>query len=128
MEVLKWDKVRYDPGQNYDLNSGAYVAPFDGFYSFSVQKADIDNSGQFMILLDGAWLNYAWDGNGGDGGNDMSFLNINIKLNAGQKVQVANYRAKTVYGTYGPGTGWNNGLLTRSYFSGTMLYPINEEQ
>ncbi len=125
MAVLKWDKVRYDPGQNYDIRTGAYTVPYDGFYSFSVQKADVNYGGQFMILLDGAWLNYAWNYYP-DTGDDMSFLNIHIKLNAGQKVQVANYRATTVYGTYGPSTGWNNGQLTRSYFSGTMLYPVNQ--
>ncbi len=26
--ILKWDEIRYDPGQNFDNQTGAYIAPY----------------------------------------------------------------------------------------------------
>ncbi len=31
-DVIPWDNATIDPGNNFDTNIGAYVAPVDGYY------------------------------------------------------------------------------------------------
>ncbi len=119
--ILQWDDIRYDPGQNFDSTTGAYVAPYDGFYSFNVAIANNRRAG-FFILVDGKRVNYIINpqSSAGDGSTHAT-LGVHINLKAGQRVQVEIYETGTVYGKYTSGSA-ANGILTRSYFTGTMVY------
>ncbi len=111
-----WDDVRHDAGQNFDATSGAFVAPQDGFYNFNVGYSD-NKRGAFWILIDGERANFMID-NLAFQDSSHATLGFNINLKAGQMVQVASYEACSVYGNYQN----SNGILTRSFFSGGMMY------
>ena len=42
--IIRWDDVRIDPGNNYDKVTGAYTAPYDGYYQFSITIRSQDRS------------------------------------------------------------------------------------
>ncbi len=58
-------------------------------------------------------------------GDSVATLSMTLRLNKGQQVQIENSQASSVYGTYDY-SPWANGQMTRSFFCGTMLYPILE--
>ncbi len=93
-------------------------------YSFQVQKYD-DQGGQlysgFIVQVDGERLSYTHVPNG----DSVAALSMTLKLNKGQQVQIENCQTSNVYGTYDYAP-WENGQMTRSFFCGTMLYPIFE--
>ncbi len=115
--VLKWDDVRYNPGQNFNITTGAYVAPSDGFYSFSAGIWNNKRAG-FIILVDGKkgnWVLHSgsnlWDG------STSATINIHVNLRKGQQVQVESYETGIVYGN-----GNTNAIHVKSYFSGARIY------
>ncbi len=39
--VIKWNVVNSDPGNNYDVISGAFVVPSSGYYEFTVMMRTV---------------------------------------------------------------------------------------
>ena len=117
---MKWDDVRYDSGQNFNKNIGAYVAPSDGFYGFNIAIFDNTRAG-FFIQIDGTRANYVINPQSSAvDGSTHAAMSVYVNLKAGQHVQVQIYQTGTVYGRYVD--SYANGVLVRSYFSGAMIY------
>ncbi len=88
----------------------------------SVLKLDDFGHGHFFLLVDGIRIIHA-SNTGMDNQDNQNMLSIHLNLQAGARVQVENYNANYVYGRY-MDAPWGNGILTQSFFSGTMLYPL----
>ena len=120
LDVLKWDDIRYDPGQNFNITTGAYVAPSDGFYGFNIAISDNTRAG-FFIQIDGKRANFMINPQSRvGGGSTLATMGVNVNLKAGQHVQVQKHGTGTVYGKYV--NAWGNGVMVNSYFSGAMIY------
>ena len=59
--IMHWDDVRFDPGNNYDNETGAYTAPYDGYYQFSITKQTAGYSSSFLTLVDGVSIHNCFD-------------------------------------------------------------------
>ena len=115
--IVGWDDVRFDPGNNYDKVTGAYTAPYDGYYQFSITILSRDvNYVQYRILVESIPVHYCW-GHYSDGKRGQRSCSIILKLYAGQRVQIQN-TATAVIETLEKDTQIN------SWFVGHMLFPL----
>ena len=117
--TMLWEDVRFDPGNNYDKVTGAYTAPYDGYYQFSVTKRSRSKWGQFLTYVDGLAVHHCWD-HDNDFAESQTSCTIIIKLLTGQRVQIKNIRS-TVTQCLQPIGDWT---AVNSWFTGHMLSPF----
>ena len=116
---MLWDDVRIDPDNNYDKVTGAYTAPYDGYYQFSITKRSQGNWGQFLTYVNGVSAHHCWD-HDDDYVSSQTSCSIVIKLLAGQTVQIRNIKSTVTqsFQVFGDWTAVN------SWFAGHMLSPL----
>ena len=119
--VILWDDVRFDPGINYDKLTGAYTAPYDGYYQFSISQRGVGNVVSFFILVEGFTIRHCWNYAGENPGTFGNCV-IVIKLLAGQRVQIKN-AGTTVLESLLEEDEQGHGFIN-SWFAGHMLYPL----
>ena len=117
--IMHWDDVRFDPGNNYDKVTGAYTAPYDGYYQFSITKRTAGYSSSFLTLVDGVSIHNCFD-LPHDQSRSQSSCTVVIKLLAGQRVQIRNFSG-TVIQSLQTQRGWT---WVNSWFAGHMLSPL----
>ena len=81
--IMRWDDVRFDPGNNYDKETGAYTAPYDGYYQFSITKRTAGQYSTFVTTVDGASVHNCWD-EAHDHSRSQTSCTIVLKLLEGQ--------------------------------------------
>ena len=117
LESIHWNDVRFDPGNNYDKLTGAYTAPYDGYYQFSVtERISGGTVAQYVTLVEGKLVHYCWEHNS-DGRFSQTSCSMILKLFTGERVQIQAY-GDTVIET------WQENALINSWFVGHMLFPL----
>ena len=114
---MRWDDVRFDPGNNYDVVTGAYTAPYDGYYHFSISKRSSGTFSSFRTLVEGVSVHYCWDH--ANYPSTYATCTITLKLLAGQRVQIKNWGAATIESSQAQVDNAVN-----SWFVGHMLFPL----
>ena len=115
--MIRWDDVQFDPGNNYNKMTGAYIAPYDGYYQFSITiRSQSQSYSEYHISVDGIQVHYCWNhiSNGSHGQKSCSVL---LKLYARQRIQIQN-RAEAVIETL------EHDTIINSWFAGHMLIPF----
>ena len=115
-EIVRWDDVISDPGKNYDVMTGAYTAPFNGTYQFSVSKRNQAATSHILILVENARKFYCYNGKDVSQASSQTSCTFMVKLLAGQRVQVQNHLDRLLR------IRENSGLNT--WFMGHMLHPL----
>ena len=120
-EIIPWDDVRFDSGNNYDKVTGAYTAPYDGYYQFSISQRNKGSTVSFVTLVEGITVHHCWD-NDSDYPSTAESCSIIVKLLAGQRVQIKNVGTRVLESLQDKdlnGYGYIN-----SWFVGHMLFPL----
>ena len=121
--IMHWDDVRLDPGNNYDNETGAYTAPYDGYYQFSITKRTAGYSSSFLTLVDGVSIHNCFD-LPHDQSRSQSSCTVVIKLLAGQRVQIRIFSGTVIQSlqTKEVGRGSTHGLRVTCYISFVKRY------
>ena len=119
--IILWDDVRFDPGNNYDTVTGAYTAPYDGYYQFSISQRREGNAVSFFTLVEGFTVRHCWNY---EAETPSTFENclIIVKLLVGQRIQIKNMGTAVLESLLEEdeqGHGFIN-----SWFAGHMLFPL----
>ena len=123
-EMLRWDEVRHDPGNNYDKVTGAYTARHDGYYQFSVTMRSIQTDlTDFVFFVDTTEVHMCSDRkyNPGQGIEVATSCTVNLLLRAGQKVLIQNWSASRIRAI---DSGYSITAL-HCWFTGYMIFPLN---
>ena len=117
--IMHWHDVRFDPGNNYDKVTGAYTAPYNGYYQFTITKrTQSDQLSSLLTLVDSATIHQCWSGVHPHASSQTS-CTIVIKLLVGQKVQIRNTDVTIILSLQ---TNADETLIN-TWFAGYMLSP-----
>ena len=101
-QIIRWDNVHFDPGNNYDRATGAYTVRYDGFYQCSATLQTVKESplANLHLLINTIKTYYCWTGRFVALDSAQTSCTVTLKLNAGQTVQIENAASSVVRGHY----------------------------
>ena len=117
-QTIIWDDIIADPGENYDKVTGAYTAPYDGYYQFTASKRSSEEEAEFFLVIDGASVRVCAKNKGHTSGYSLANCTFMVKLRAGQRVQIGNYGTSLIRNAH-PAASY-----IETFFMGLMLQPL----
>ena len=114
--IIPWDDVRFDPGNNYDKVTGAYTAPYDGYYQFSITTRSTVDYAEYTTLVEGKSVHHCWEYLSHHESVQTSCSMI-LKLLSGQRVQIQKHGSGVI-------ETWQDNAYINSWFVGHMLFPL----
>ncbi len=115
-EVIMWNMPVINLGGHYDVVTGAFTAPIDGYYYFNVQKESNNNKATLYYVKEGIRLAFVQAYMEYDS-IPLSTSSIILELQAGERVQIENVDSNIIYGTL-------DATIYKSWFMGFLLHSM----
>ena len=114
--IIRWDDVSYDNGNNFDATTGGYTVPVDGIYQFSLVMRMAGDWSAVLFLVDTLPVRYCLTRKSSTYTQVQTACTITIPLKAGQTIQTKTTVPGNLISRL-PNYGY------QSWFSGQLLFP-----